>query len=110
MSSVIDADDARCVKMTGMSTRSTKGSVETVRHQLRPLFDQVVVKELDQDRMRNSGLVVPAGADELPPQQGIVLAVGPGLDWWEQAGVQMPVEPGDHIVFPDSAGVWVEVD
>jgi chaperonin GroES len=84
--------------------------VEAVRHQLRPLFDQVVVKELDQDRMRRSGLVVPAGTHDPPPQQGIVLAVGPGLDWWEQAGVEMPVQPGDHVVFPASAGVWIEID
>jgi chaperonin GroES len=85
-----------------MSTRSSREPVEAVRHQLRPLFDQVVLKELDQDRMRRSGLVVPQGIDEPPPQQGIVLAVGPGLDWWES--------PGDHVVFPSSAGVWVEID
>jgi chaperonin GroES len=93
-----------------MSTRSRREPLETVRHQLRPLFDQVVVKELDQDRVRRSGLVVPPGSHDPPPQQGIVLAVGPGLDWWEQAGVAMPVQPGDHVVFPASAGVWVEVD
>ena len=44
----------------GMSTRSSREPIETVRHQLRPLFDQVVLKELDQDRMRRSGLVVPS--------------------------------------------------
>jgi chaperonin GroES len=93
-----------------MSTRSSREPVEAVRHQLRPLFDQVVLKELDQDRMRRSGLFVPQGIDEPPPQQGIVLAVGPGLDWWESAGVDMPVQPGDHVVFPSSAGVWVEID
>ena len=63
-----------------------------MRNQLRPLFDRVVIKELDPDRVRRSGLVVPAGDHEPPPQHGIVLAVGPGIDWWE------------------SAGVWVEVD
>jgi chaperonin GroES len=82
----------------------------TVRHQLRPLFDRVVIKELDPDRVRRSGLVVPPGTDEPPPQHGIVLAVGPGLDWWDHVGVQMPVRPGDHVVFPASAGAWVEVD
>ncbi len=81
-----------------------------VRHQLRPLFDQIVIKELDQDRVRRSGLVVPPGTHDPPPEQGIVLAVGPGLDWWAQAGVEMPVAPGDHVVFPASAGVWVEID
>jgi chaperonin GroES len=93
-----------------MSTRSSREPLETVRHQLRPLFDQIVIKELDSDRMRRSGLVVPAGTDDPPPQQGIVLSVGPGLDWWESADVDMPVEPGDHVVFPSAAGVWVEID
>jgi chaperonin GroES len=98
------------VKLHSMSTRQVPDPTESVRHRLRPLFDQIVIKELDQDRVRRSGLVVPAGSHEPPPQQGIVLAVGPGLDWWEHVGVEMPVQPGDHVVFPASAGVWVEID
>lgn len=80
------------------------------RHHLRPIFDRVVIKELEPDRMRRSGLVVPAGTSEPPPQHGIVLAVGQGVDWWDAAGVEIPVRPGDHVVFPASAGTWVEVD
>ena len=68
-----------------------------MRHILRPLFDRVVVKELEPDRIRQSGLLVPPGSHEPPPQHGIVLAVGPGLDWWEGAGISMPVKPGDHV-------------
>jgi chaperonin GroES len=82
----------------------------SVRNQLRPLFDRVVIKELEPDRVRESGLLVPAGTHEPPPQHGIVLAVGTGLDWWQHVGVTMPVRPGDHVVFPASAGAWVEVD
>jgi chaperonin GroES len=81
-----------------------------VRHHLRPLFDRVVIKELDPDRVRRSGLLVPAGSNEPPPQHGIVLAIGPGIDWWESAGVRMPVRPGDHVVFPATAGAWIEVE
>ncbi len=81
-----------------------------MRNLLRPIFDRVIIKELEPDRVRRSGLVVPAGSRELPPQHGIVIAVGPGLDWWESAGVRMPVKPGDHVVFPASAGSWVEVE
>ena len=81
-----------------------------MRQQLRPLFDRVVIKELEPDRVRQSGLLVPQGQNEPPPNHGIVLAVGPGLDWWEGAGVAMPVQRGDHVVFPASAGAWVEVD
>jgi chaperonin GroES len=87
-----------------------KAILGSVRQQLRPLFDQVVIKELDPDRVRRSGLVLPPGEHESPPQQGIVLAVGPGLDWWGSVGVKMPVVAGDHVVFPASAGVWVEVE
>ena len=78
--------------------------------QLRPLFDRVVIKELEPDRVRRSGLVVPPGSHEPPPHHGIVLAVGAGLDWWESVGVTMPVVPGDHVVFPASAGAWVDVE
>jgi chaperonin GroES len=81
-----------------------------MRQQLRPLFDRIVIKELEPDRVRHSGLLVPAGTNEPPPQHGIVLAVGPGLDWWQPAGVVMPVRPGDHVVFPAAAGAWVDVE
>jgi chaperonin GroES len=81
-----------------------------MRHHLRPLFDRVVIKELEPDRVRRSGLLVPPGSHEPPPHHGIVLAVGPGIDWWESVGVSMPVQVGDHVVFPASAGAWVDVD
>lgn len=76
--------------------------------QLRPLFDQVVIKELEPERMRKSGLLVPQGTTEMPPNEGIVLAAGDGPP--DLPDFKMPVEPGDHVVFPRSAGVWVEVD
>jgi chaperonin GroES len=81
-----------------------------MRQHLRPLFDRVVIKELEPDRIRQSGLVVPPGSHEPPPQHGIVLAIGPGIDWWNHVGLEMPVKPGDHVVFPHSAGAWVEVE
>jgi chaperonin GroES len=81
-----------------------------MRQILRPLFDRVVIKELEPDRVRQSGLVVPPGTHEPPPQHGIVVAVGPGIDWWDSVGLRMPVKPGDHVVFPASAGSWVEVE
>ncbi len=81
-----------------------------MRQVLRPLFDRVVIKELEPDRVRSSGLVVPPGSHEPPPQHGIVVATGPGIDWWENVGLKMPVKPGDHVVFPAPAGSWVEVE
>lgn len=78
---------------------------------LRPLFDWLAVKEIEPPEMRESGLLVPATAAEKqrPPQEGVVLAAGPGLDWWASAGVEMPVKVGDHVMFPWNAGVYLEV-
>jgi chaperonin GroES len=75
---------------------------------LRPLFDQVVIKELEPDRMRKSGLLIPDGTDDRPPNEGIVLAVGEGPP--DLPEFKMPLSPGDHVVFPRSAGVWVEIE
>jgi len=88
-------------------TRSSR-IVATVPEVLRPLFDQVVIKELEPDRMRKSGLLVPEGTHDLPPNEGIVLAVGDGPP--DLPDFKMPVAPGDHVVFPRSAGVWVEIE
>src|SRR4051794_36426858 len=75
---------------------------------LRPLFDQVVIKELEPERMRKSGLLVPQGTHDLPPNEGIVLAVGDGPP--DITGFKVPGKPGDTGVFPPSAGVWVELE
>lgn len=79
---------------------------------LDPLFDQIVVRELEPDQMRKSGILLPPGAanGHMPPQEGIVIAAGPGMDWWPQHGVEMPVKVGDHVVFPHHCGVYVEVE
>src|SRR3954464_2095678 len=82
--------------------------VRRVPDVLRPLFDQVVIKELEPERMRKSGLLVPQGTHDLPPNEGIVLTVGEGPP--DLPDFKMPVKPGDHVVFPRSAGVWVEVE
>jgi chaperonin GroES len=75
---------------------------------LRPLFDHVVIKELEPDRMRKSGLVIPEGTHDPPPNEGIILAIGEGPP--DLPDFKMPVAPGDHVVFPRSAGVWVEIE
>src|SRR3954469_20414833 len=75
---------------------------------LRPLFDQVVIKELEPDRMRKSGLLVPQGTNDLPPNEGIVLAAGEGPP--DLPDFKMPAKPGHHVDFHPPGGVWVEVE
>ncbi len=70
---------------------------------LRPLGDRVVVKPLAREEVTKSGIVLPDTAKE-KPQQGEVLAVGPGrvLDSGER--VNMDVKAGDRVLFAKYAG------
>lgn len=76
---------------------------------LRPLGDRVVVKPLAREEVTKSGIVLPDTAKE-KPQQGEVLAVGPGriLDNGER--VQMDVAVGDRVLFAKYAGTEFKLD
>ncbi len=70
---------------------------------LRPLGDRVVIKPLERDEVTKSGLVLPDTAKE-KPQQGEILAVGPGrvLDSGER--IDMDLKTGDRVLFAKYAG------
>lgn len=76
---------------------------------IRPLYDRVVVKRIEQQRKTASGIVIPDTAAE-KPEQGEVLAVGSGKVL--QDGTQRPlqVKVGDHVLFGKYAGQTVKVD
>ena len=56
---------------------------------IRPLADRVVIKPVDQEEKRQGGIIIPDTAKE-KPQQGLVVAVGPGKD--SDAGKKIPME------------------
>ena len=70
---------------------------------LRPLGDRVVIKPLAREEVTKSGLVLPDTAKE-KPQQGEVIAVGPGrvLDSGER--VTLDLNTGDRVLFAKYAG------
>ncbi|MEL6406939.1 MAG: co-chaperone GroES [Chloroflexota bacterium] len=76
---------------------------------LRPLNDRVLVAPIEQETTTASGLVLPETAKE-KPQQGEVLAVGPGLR--DEDGDRMPVdlEVGDTVLFAKYAGTEIKID
>jgi chaperonin GroES len=76
---------------------------------LRPLGDRVVVKPLGREEVTKSGIVLPDTATE-KPQQGEVLAVGPGriLDSGER--VNPDVKSGDRILFAKYSGTEFKFD
>ena len=76
---------------------------------LRPLHDRVIVKRLDNERTTASGIVIPESAAE-KPDQGEVLAVGPGKQTADGKVLKMDVKVGDKVLFGKYAGQTVKVD
>ena len=76
---------------------------------LRPLADRVIVKRLENETKTASGIVIPDNAAE-KPDQGEVLAVGPGR--LDDDGDRMPmsVKVGDRVLFGKYSGQTVKVD
>ncbi|MHC4479929.1 MAG: co-chaperone GroES [Planctomycetota bacterium] len=76
---------------------------------VKPLDDRVVVKALEQEDRTSGGIFLPETAKERP-QQGKIIAVGPGklLDSGERA--EMNVKKGDVVIFAKYSGSEVEVD
>jgi chaperonin GroES len=77
---------------------------------LQPLEDRIVVKPSEAEEMTVSGLVIPDTAKE-KPQQGQVLAVGPGRRS-EQTGELIPVDVavGDVVLYSKYGGTEILVD
>jgi chaperonin GroES len=76
---------------------------------LRPLHDRVIVKRLDNERKTASGIVIPESAAE-KPDQGEVIAVGPGKQTEDGKVLKMDVKVGDKVLFGKYAGQTVKVD
>jgi len=76
---------------------------------LRPLHDRVIVKRLDNERKTASGIVIPESAAETP-DQGEVIAVGPGKQTEDGKVLKMDVKVGDKVLFGKYAGQTVKVD
>ena len=76
---------------------------------IRPLHDRVIVKRLEEERKTASGIVIPDAAAE-KPDQGQVLAVGPGKRDENGKHVTLDVKVGDRVLFGKYAGQTVTVD
>ncbi|GAB7549436.1 co-chaperone GroES [Cupriavidus sp. 8B] len=76
---------------------------------LRPLHDRVIVKRLDNETKTSSGIVIPDNAAE-KPDQGEVLAVGPGKKDDKGNNIALDVKVGDRVLFGKYAGQAVKVD
>ena len=75
---------------------------------IKPLFDKVVIKAIENEEKTASGIVLPGAAKE-KPQLAIVVAVGPGgnVDGKE---VEMQVKVGDQVLYSKYAGSEFKID
>ena len=82
------------------------GAVTT---KIQPLSDRLVVKALEETEEMRGGLYIPDTAKE-KPQQGTVIAVGPGRITDEGNKLPMDVKEGDTILYGKYSGTEVTVD
>lgn len=76
---------------------------------LEPLNDRVVVTPVQQEQVLDSGLVIPDTAKE-KPQQGEVVAVGPGRRDDTGERVPLDIEIGDRILYKKYTGQDIKID
>ena len=75
----------------------------------KPLHDRVVIRRLEGEEKTEGGIIIPDTAKE-KPQEGEVVAVGPGAR--DEAGKLIPIDlkPGDRVLFGKWSGTEVKID
>jgi chaperonin GroES len=75
----------------------------------RPLHDRVVIRRLDAEEKTKGGIIIPDTAKE-KPQEGEVVAVGPGARDEKGKLVPLDVKTGDRILFGKWSGTEIKLD
>jgi len=75
----------------------------------RPLGDRVLVKRVEEETKTKGGIIIPDTAKE-KPQEGEVVAVGPGARDEDGDYIKMDLKAGDKILFGKWSGTEVKVD
>jgi len=76
---------------------------------LEPLADRVIVKSIEKEEMTKSGIYIPDTAKE-KPQEGEVLAVGPGRLTDDGKRLPLDVKVGDIVVYAKYGGTEIKID
>ncbi|CAN5409114.1 co-chaperone GroES [soil metagenome] len=84
-------------------------TASAMKLQLKPLADRVVVKKLEAEEKTAGGIVLPDTAKE-KPQQGEVLAAGPGKLNEKGTREPMEVKVGDKVLFAKYSGTEVKIE
>jgi chaperonin GroES len=87
----------------------TEMSYQEITMKFRPLHDRIVIKRIDAEAKTASGIIIPDNAKE-KPQQGAVVAAGPGRR--DESGKLIPVDVKvhDRVLFGKWSGTDVKID
>ncbi len=75
----------------------------------RPLGDRVLVRRIEEEAKTKGGIIIPDTAKE-KPQEGEIIAVGPGARDEDGKRVELDVKAGDRILFGKWSGTEVKID
>jgi chaperonin GroES len=76
---------------------------------LQPMTDRVVVKPFQKEEMTKGGILIPDTAKE-KPQEGEIVAVGPGRMTDEGKHIAMEVKVGDRVIYAKYGGSEIKID
>ena len=76
---------------------------------IRPLYDHVVVRRVEEEKTTASGLIIPDSATE-KPSEGEIIAVGKGKISDNGSIIALDVKLGDKVLFGQYAGTEIKVD
>ena len=76
---------------------------------LQPLGDRVVIKTIEREEVTKTGIVLPDTVKE-KPQEGEVVAVGPGRQSDDGKRIAMDVKAGDIVIYAKYAGTEIKLD
>ena len=92
-----------------MTTERRKSEKEKMIVKLQPTGDRLVVKPIQSEEKTKSGIYIPDTAKE-KPQEGKVIAVGPGRITDEGKRIAMDFEVGDIIIYTKYGGSEIKID
>ena len=76
---------------------------------LQPLADRVLVKPIEKEEMTKSGIYIPDTVKE-KPQEGKVIAVGPGKMSEDGNRIAMDIKAGDTVIYAKYGGMEIKID
>lgn len=76
---------------------------------IRPLFDRIIVKRLEEDAKSSGGIIIPDTAKE-KPQRGKVIAVGSGKLLENGKREPIEVKAGDQVLFGKYSGTEIKIE